>query len=138
MGSGSGLQSSSPMRERQCWFIGTTRITRWLDTLAASGCKTLRPSRHQRRRQYSGVVRSLISPPEAAKEIRHEVQTAYSEWRDSLPARVKFGERSRTQTQRTIKEDAMRGQVLEIFQPVKIVTEECCKCGIIYGMTNYF
>jgi len=32
----------------------------------------------------------------------------------------------------------MRGQVLEIFQPVKIVTEECCKCGIIYGMTNYF
>ena len=32
----------------------------------------------------------------------------------------------------------MRGQVLQIFQPVNIITEECCKCGVIYGLTQYF
>ena len=32
----------------------------------------------------------------------------------------------------------MRGQVLEIFQPVKLVTEECCQCGVIFGMMTYY
>ena len=32
----------------------------------------------------------------------------------------------------------MRGNVLKIFQPVEIITEECCSCGVIFGLTDYF
>lgn len=32
----------------------------------------------------------------------------------------------------------MRGQAFQLFQPVKIITEECCQCGVIFGMTDYF
>ena len=31
-----------------------------------------------------------------------------------------------------------RGQVVTLYQPITIVTEECYKCGVIFGITNYF
>lgn len=32
----------------------------------------------------------------------------------------------------------MRGNVLSIFQPVAIFTEECFRCGVIFGITEQF
>ena len=32
----------------------------------------------------------------------------------------------------------MRGQTLQIYQPVELVTEECCSCGTIFGLTDFF
>ena len=30
----------------------------------------------------------------------------------------------------------MRGQVLRLNVPVELVTEECCNCGVIFGLTK--
>lgn len=32
----------------------------------------------------------------------------------------------------------MRGNVLRINQPIEIITEECCACGVIYGLTTEY
>ena len=30
----------------------------------------------------------------------------------------------------------MRGQVVQLFQSISLVTEECCKCGVLFGLSN--
>lgn len=32
----------------------------------------------------------------------------------------------------------MRGQVLKLYNPVELTVEECCNCGVIFGMTTEF
>lgn len=32
----------------------------------------------------------------------------------------------------------MRGQTVQLYQPIELFTETCCSCGVLYGITTQF